>query len=43
MEKNEVNILITGVDGFLGGKITKKLLDETSYNVIGLTLSMDFA
>ena len=43
MEKKEVNILITGVDGFLGGKITKKLLDETSYNVIGLTLSMDFA
>ena len=43
MEKNEVNILITGVDGFLGGKTTKKLLDETSCNVIGLTLSMDFA
>ena len=38
-----MNILITGVDGFLGGKITKKLLDETSYNVIGLTLSMDLA
>ena len=38
-----MNILITGVDGFLGEKITKKLLDETSYNVIGLTLSMDLA
>jgi len=37
-----MNILITGADGFLGGKITKKLLNETDLNVIGLTLSMDF-
>lgn len=37
-----MNILITGVDGYLGGKITKKLIDETSWNVIGLTMSTDF-
>lgn len=37
-----MNILVTGVDGFLGGKITKKIIEKTSFNVIGLTLSMDF-
>lgn len=36
-----MNILVTGVDGFLGGKITKKIINETDYNVIGLTLSMN--
>lgn len=34
-----MNVLITGVDGFLGGKITKKLLAETDLNILGLTLS----
>lgn len=37
-----MNILITGADGFLGGKITRKILEETDYNVLGLTLSMDY-
>lgn len=37
-----MNILITGADGFLGGKITKKILENTDFNVLGLTLSMDF-
>ena len=36
-----MNILITGSDGFLGGKITKKILEETDFGVIGLTMSMD--
>ena len=36
-----MNILITGADGFLGGKITKYILDKTSFGVIGTTLSMD--
>lgn len=38
-----MNIVITGSDGFLGGKITKKILEETPYHVIGLTLSLDLA
>lgn len=36
-----MSILITGVDGFLGGKITKKILEETDSDIIGLTMSMD--
>ena len=36
-----MNILITGSDGFLGGKITRKILEETDFGVIGLTMSMD--
>ncbi len=32
-------ILITGADGFLGGKITKRILEKTTYNVLGLTMS----
>ena len=32
-------ILITGADGFLGGKITKRILETTTYCVLGLTLS----
>ncbi len=37
------SVLITGADGFLGSKITHKILGETSFDVIGLTLSMDLA
>ena len=37
-----MNILITGADGFLGGKITKKIIECSDYNVLGLTLSMDY-
>ena len=36
-------VLITGVDGFLGGLITKRLLETTDLYVFGLTLSFDRA
>lgn len=36
-----MNILISGVDGFLGGKISRRIVEETDFNVIGLTMSMD--
>lgn len=36
-----MNILITGADGFLGSKITKEIQNNTTWNVVGLTLSMD--
>lgn len=35
------NILITGADGFLGGKIISKILEESEFSVIGLTLDMN--
>ena len=34
-------VLITGADGFLGGKIIRRLLNTTDYHVMGLTISMD--
>lgn len=37
-----MSILITGADGFLGGKIIQKILEETDFDVIGLTLSIDY-
>ncbi len=37
-----MSILITGADGFLGGKIIKKVLEGTDFDVIGLTRSMDY-
>ena len=36
-------VLITGVDGFLGGRITRRLLKETDLKVLGLTMSLDWA
>lgn len=36
-----MSILITGIDGYLGGKITKKILEETNFDIVGLTRSMD--
>lgn len=36
-----MNILITGADGFLGGKIVKEIIEKTNHTVQGLTLSMD--
>lgn len=38
---DNMNILITGADGFLGSKITRTIQEKTSWNVLGLTLSMD--
>ena len=35
-------VLITGVDGFLGGKITRRILETTDLNVLGLTMSLDW-
>ena len=37
-----MKILITGCDGYLGGKITKRILETTDLGVVGLTMSMDF-
>lgn len=37
------SIIITGFDGFLGSKITRKIINDTSFDVIGLTLSHDYA
>ena len=34
-------VIISGVDGFLGGKITKCLLRETDFDILGLTRSPD--
>ncbi len=34
-------VIITGVDGFLGGKITKRILTETDWHVLGLTLDLN--
>lgn len=36
-----MNILITGSDGFLGSKITQAIQENTSWNVLGLTMSMN--
>lgn len=36
-----MNILITGSDGFLGSKITRAIQENTSWNVLGLTRTMD--
>lgn len=41
MDKNTV--LITGADGFLGGKITRRILEATDLKVLGLTMSLDWA
>lgn len=40
---NGNTVLITGVDGFLGGKITRRILESTDLNVLGLTMSMEWA
>ena len=40
---NGNTVLITGVDGFLGGKITRRILENTDLNVLGLTMSMEWA
>ncbi len=34
-------VIISGVDGFLGGKITKQLLQHTDLKVLGLTMSLE--
>lgn len=34
-------VIITGVDGLLGGKITGRILRTTDWNVLGLTMSLD--
>ena len=34
-------VLITGSDGFLGGKIVKRIMSESDWNVLGLTLDLD--
>lgn len=34
-------VLITGVDGNLGGKLTRQLLEKTNFNILGLTLSQE--
>ena len=34
-------VIITGVDGLLGGKITRKILSSTDWNILGLTMSLD--
>lgn len=40
---NGDTVLITGVDGFLGGRITRRILDSTDLKVLGLTMSMEWA
>jgi len=40
---NRDTVLITGVDGFLGGKITRHIIENTELRVLGLTMSMDWA
>ena len=35
------SIIITGADGFLGGKIIKYIIDNTDFDVTGLTISLD--
>lgn len=37
-----MSILLTGADGYLGGKIIKKLLEETCFDIVGLTQSMEY-
>ena len=39
---NKNTVLITGVDGFLGGKITKYILEKTDLKVLGLTMSQQW-
>lgn len=38
MDKN--TIIITGVDGMLGGKITRRILCDTDFQVLGLTMNL---
>ena len=37
-----MSIVITGADGFLGGKITKYLLDHTDHDVTALSINMEW-
>ena len=39
---NKDTVLITGADGFLGGKITRRILETTDLKVLGLTMSLDW-
>ena len=34
-------VIISGSDGYLGGKIIKQILNDTDLNVLGLTMSLD--
>ena len=34
-------VIITGVDGLLGGKITKRILNHTDLSILGLTMGLD--
>lgn len=34
-------VIITGVDGLLGGKITKRIIRCTDWNILGLTMSLE--
>ncbi|MGN0600665.1 MAG: NAD-dependent epimerase/dehydratase family protein [Oscillospiraceae bacterium] len=36
-----MNILITGANGFLGGKITKRIVEETGFDVIAVASAKD--
>lgn len=35
-------VIITGSDGFLGGKIIKRILSKTDWNILGLTMNLDW-
>lgn len=36
-----MTVIITGSDGFLGGKIIREILQKTELDILGLTISMD--
>lgn len=38
---SQKTVAITGVDGFLGGKIAKRIIGCTDWDVLGLTMSLD--
>ena len=40
--KNDT-VLITGSDGYLGGRISRRILDSSDLKILGLTMSMDWA
>lgn len=37
----KTSVIITGVDGFLGGKITKRILSDTDWSILGLTMNLE--